>query len=46
MRDAIVLGTSLLLEMRKFHIDRGMPNIWNFLHIVITDGEDTSSKSS
>ena len=46
MRDAIALGTSLMIKFREASINLGVGNIWNFVHIVLTDGADTGSSIS
>ncbi|KAM3141298.1 hypothetical protein pb186bvf_006683 [Paramecium bursaria] len=46
MRDAVVKGTSMLLQLRELHIEMELPNLWQFVHIVITDGADNQSEIS
>jgi hypothetical protein len=44
MRDAVVQGTSLMLDLFKVLNDQGMARSWNFVHVILTDGADNSSK--
>ena len=46
MRDAVIEGITLLLQLNTILIQLGTGNVWNFVHIVITDGDDTCSKTS
>ena len=46
MRDSIALGTSLMIKFREASINLGVGNVWNFVHIIITDGADTGSTIS
>lgn len=44
MRDAVVQGTSLMLDLFKVINDQRMAENWNFVHVILTDGSDNSSK--
>lgn len=44
MRDAVVQGTSLMLDLFKVLNDQRMAESWNFVHVILTDGSDNSSK--
>lgn len=46
MRDSIALGTSLMIKFREASINLGVGNVWNFVHIILTDGADTGSTIS
>lgn len=35
-----------MLQLNTLVHKLGMGGLWNFVHIVITDGQDTSSKAS
>src|SRR4051812_29783840 len=45
MRDAVMTGIKLLLDLQNTLSKLGTSHVWNFVHIVLTDGEDTSSKA-
>jgi uncharacterized protein YegL len=45
MRDAVLESALLLIELGKIMQKIGTSNIWNVVNIVLTDGDDTSSKS-
>lgn len=44
MRDAVVQGTSLMLDLFKVINDQRLAENWNFVHVILTDGSDNSSK--
>ena len=44
--DSLIMGTKLILELNAFLMKIDMEDTWNFVHIILTDGEDTSSKAS
>lgn len=44
LRDSIQTGIQFTLELNTVLMKIGAGNAWNFVHIVITDGADTSSK--
>ncbi len=44
MRDSIVQGTSLMLDLFKVINDQGLAQSWNFVHVILTDGSDNASK--
>jgi Mg-chelatase subunit ChlD len=46
MRDSLMAGTSLILKLNQGLMLAGQAETWNFVHILITDGEDTGSKAS
>ena len=46
MRDAIIYGNNLMLKLHKLIEASQAADSWTFLHIVITDGNDTDSVSS
>lgn len=45
LRDSVAFGVSLILKLNQALSELGTSEIWNFVHIVITDGDDTSSKT-
>ncbi|OMJ72401.1 hypothetical protein SteCoe_29164 [Stentor coeruleus] len=45
LRDSVGFGVSLILKLNQALSEIGTSEIWNFVHIVITDGDDTSSKT-
>lgn len=46
MRDAVVQGTSLMIDLFKQINNLQMAGAWNFVHVILTDGGDNSSKVS
>lgn len=46
LRDAILEGCTLLLSINSVLATQNLSDNFNFLHIVITDGDDCSSKAS
>lgn len=44
--DSVITGIQLILELNAFLGKLDLNETWNFVHIVLTDGEDTSSKTS
>lgn len=44
--DSVFLGISTLLLLQKRLMQYGSNNLWNFVHIIITDGEDSSSETT
>ena len=46
MRDSIAMGTSLMIKFRDVSIKLGVGNLWNFVHIILTDGADADSEIS
>ena len=46
MRDSVVQGTALMLDLSKVINDQRLAQSWNFVHVILTDGGDTSSKAS
>ena len=44
MRDAILIGCVKMLKLQELFISMGVAGIWQFVHVVITDGEDNASK--
>jgi hypothetical protein len=44
MRDAIVQGTSLMIDLFKVVNEQGLAKNWNFVHVILTDGSDNASK--
>ena len=46
MRDAVVRGTTLMLDLFKVINDQRMAQNWNFVHVILTNGGDNASKSS
>lgn len=46
MRDAVMTGIKLILDLNNVLAKLGTNNVWNFVHIVLTDGEDNASKST
>ena len=45
MRDAVLQSALLLIELGKLMQKIGTHDIWNIVNIVLTDGDDTSSKN-
>lgn len=43
--DAVFVGIKRLLELYSLLAKLQTSSIWNFVHIIVTDGEDTSSRS-
>lgn len=46
MRDSILTGTQMMLELHKILNAIGTAQHWHFLHIIITDGADYGSINS
>lgn len=46
MRDSLLAGIGLILKLNSALGQIGEAERWNFVHILITDGEDTESKRS
>jgi hypothetical protein len=46
MRDAIAEGAIKLLALQALFIQAGLYGSHHFVHVVLTDGEDNSSKMS
>jgi len=46
MRDAVMTGIKIMLDLYNVLARLGTSQVWNYVHIVLTDGEDNSSKSS
>jgi len=46
LRDAIMESTNLLVSLGGALNQIGAGNIWNIVHIVLTDGDDTGSQTS
>jgi len=46
MRDALLAGVSLILNLNSALMQIGEAERWNFVHILITDGQDSGSKST
>jgi hypothetical protein len=46
MRDAIMKATSVMLDLYRVISSLGGGDVWNFVHIVLTDGDDNASKTS
>ena len=44
MRDAVVQGTSLMLDLFKVINYQQLAGACNFVHVILTDGGDNSSK--
>ena len=44
--DSVCTGIELIIQLNAFLSQLEMNDTWNFVHIVLTDGEDTSSKTS
>lgn len=42
--DAVLVGMKRLLELHRLLTALQTSSIWNFVHIIVTDGEDTSSQ--
>lgn len=45
LRDSIATGINLILKLNTFLDEMNSSGIWNFVHIVITDGVDTVSQT-
>jgi len=46
MRDSLLAGISMILKLNQCLQQLGLAENWNFVHILITDGQDTASKAS
>lgn len=46
MRDSLLAGISVILRLNDELQKLGHAENWNFVHILITDGQDTASKAS
>ena len=46
MRDSIVTGMGMILKLVELMKQLGINRDYNFVNVVITDGEDTNSKAS
>jgi hypothetical protein len=46
MRDSLLAGISLILKLNTALQELRVAETWNFVHIVITDGQDTASRAS
>jgi Mg-chelatase subunit ChlD len=46
MRDSLLAGISLILKLNTALQELSLAETWNFVHIVITDGQDTASRAS
>ena len=46
LRDSVIQGTSMMLQLYEILAKCEIAHVWNFVHVVLTDGEDTSSKES
>jgi len=46
MRDSLIQGIQMMLQLHQILAQCGIAGHWNFVHVVITDGDDTSSHSS
>lgn len=44
MRDAVVQGTLLMLDLFKVINDQRLAENWEFVHVILTDGGDNCSK--
>jgi len=45
MRDSLLVGVGLILKLNSALGELGEAERWNFVYILITDGEDSESKS-
>ena len=46
LRDSVKAGLSMILQLNSALEQLGSMEVWNFVHIVITDGEDSGSQTS
>lgn len=46
MRDALLYGNSLMMQLHDLLEKDSTANNWCFMHILITDGHDTDSNTS
>jgi hypothetical protein len=46
MRDAIAEGAIKMLSLQALFVSSELQGLFNFVHVVLTDGEDNSSKLS
>jgi hypothetical protein len=46
MRDAVMLAITTMIELYGVIAKLGGAKVWNFVHVVLTDGEDTSSRTT
>jgi Mg-chelatase subunit ChlD len=45
MRDAIMLATKVMIDLGGVISQIGGRELWNFVHVVLTDGDDNASKT-
>ena len=45
-RDSLIGGCGLLLQLSEVLEKTNTSEMWNFVHVVLTDGEDNGSKNS
>ena len=46
LRDSWLHGTKIIINLNKMLNSLRTRDIWNFVHIVVTDGDDNASKCS
>jgi hypothetical protein len=46
MRDSLLTGITLILKLNQALMQIGEAENWHFVHIIITDGQDTGSKAT
>jgi hypothetical protein len=46
MRDSLLTGIGMILNLNAALMQIGRADDWHFMHILITDGQDTSSSAS
>jgi Mg-chelatase subunit ChlD len=44
MRDAVMIGCARMLKLQELFVRLEVFGIWQFVHVVLTDGEDTASE--
>jgi len=46
MRDSVIQGVGMMLKLYYVLAELQTAQTWNFVHIVLTDGDENASKSS
>jgi hypothetical protein len=46
MRDSLIEGCKLMLKLNQVLKEMDSDSHWNFVHVILTDGADCSSKNS
>jgi len=46
MRDAVICGSELMIRLNAVITELGVGSVWNFVHVVLTDGDDGHSSQT